>query len=66
MLVCHRYGFCKKRVGSRYAELVCLHSVGSAGHVVHSDVSGTLNVDALLLMLGWDEYRCHRKRDGTR
>jgi hypothetical protein len=30
--------------------------VGSAGHVLHSDASGVLNVNALLLMLGWDEY----------
>jgi hypothetical protein len=40
--------------------------VGSVGHIVHSDASGELNVDALLLMLGWDEYGFHKKHDGTR
>jgi hypothetical protein len=31
-------GFHKKRVGTRYAELVFLHMLGTAGHVVHSGV----------------------------
>jgi hypothetical protein len=30
-----RYGFDKKCDGTRYAELVFLHLVGYAGHVVH-------------------------------
>jgi hypothetical protein len=33
------YGIDKKRIGSNYAELVFLHSMGSAGHVVHYGVS---------------------------
>jgi hypothetical protein len=41
MLRWDRYGFDNKRVGARYAELVVLHPVGSAGHVVHSGASGT-------------------------
>jgi hypothetical protein len=32
---------------------------------VHFDTSGALNVDALLLLLRWDEYGLHKKRDGT-
>jgi hypothetical protein len=33
---------------------------------VHSDASGALNIDPLLLMLRWDEYGLHKKCDGTR
>jgi hypothetical protein len=35
------------------------------GHVVHSVASGTLNANALFFMLGWDEYRFYKMRDGT-
>jgi hypothetical protein len=34
------YGLNKKRTGTRDAELVILHALGSMGHVVHSNVSG--------------------------
>jgi hypothetical protein len=33
------YGFHKKRARTRYAELVFLHHLGSAGHVMHSSGS---------------------------
>jgi hypothetical protein len=39
MLMWDRYRFHKKRVGTRYAELVFLHPVRSADHVVHFDAS---------------------------
>jgi hypothetical protein len=35
-----RYGFDKKCPTTSYAELVFLHLVGYAGHVVHSDATG--------------------------
>jgi hypothetical protein len=43
----------KKHAGTRYAELLFLHPVGSTGHVVRSSASVVQNVNALFLMLGW-------------
>jgi hypothetical protein len=39
MLEWDQYGFGKMRTRIRYATLVFLHSMGSAGHVVHSVIS---------------------------
>jgi hypothetical protein len=41
----------KKRIRTRYAELVCLLPTGSAGHVVHPRAFGAQNMDALFFML---------------
>jgi hypothetical protein len=45
---------------------VFLHTVGSAGHVVHFGASGARNVNTLYFMLGWDWYRFHKKCVRTR
>jgi hypothetical protein len=46
-------GFHKKRVGTRYVELVFLHPAGSAGHVMHNGVTGAQNIDTPFFILGW-------------
>jgi hypothetical protein len=56
MLRWDRYGFDKKCVETRYAELVFLHPMGSANHVVHYDAIGAQNVGTLFFMVGWDRY----------
>jgi hypothetical protein len=62
MLGRDRYGFHRKRIGTRYSKLVLLHPVGSVGHVVHSSAFGVQKVEALFLMLRWDRYGFHKKR----
>jgi hypothetical protein len=66
MLGWDQYVFDKKCVGTRYAELVFLHLVGSTGHVVASGASGARNVNALFFMLGWDRCYFPKKHTGTR
>jgi hypothetical protein len=56
----------KKRIGTHYVKLVFLHSVGYAGHVVHSSASGARNIDALFFMLRWDQYEFDKKCIRTR
>jgi hypothetical protein len=60
-----RYGYDKKRAGTRFAELVFLHPVGSVGHVMHSSASGARNVNTLFFILGWDLYGYGKMRTWT-
>jgi hypothetical protein len=54
-------GFHKKCYGTRYAELVLLHLVWYAGHIVCSGAFGAWNIDALYLMLMWARCGSHKK-----
>jgi hypothetical protein len=57
--------FHKKHARTRYAELVFLYQVRSAGHVAHSGASRVKNFKALFVMLRWDRCRFYEKRTKT-
>jgi hypothetical protein len=59
------YGFNKKHIGTRYADLVFFNPVEFAGHVVHSSASGERNGDAQFFMVGWGPVRIRQKNIGT-
>jgi hypothetical protein len=65
MLGWARCDFHNMRARTRYTELLFLHPVGSADHVVHFDAFGAQNVTALFFMLWWDWYGFDKKHAGT-
>jgi hypothetical protein len=60
-----RYGFDKKCIRTRYAELLFLYPVGSLSHAVHSGASGSQIIDTQFFKLRWDRYRFDKKRFRT-
>jgi hypothetical protein len=62
MLGWARCGLHKNDTLTPYTELVLLHLVRTADHVVHSAVSGARNIGTLFFMLGWAWCGMHKKR----
>jgi hypothetical protein len=56
----------KECTGTRYAEPVFLHPMGSVSHALHFVVSRVQNTDTLFFKLGWVRFRSHKKRVRTR
>jgi hypothetical protein len=53
-----------KSIGQQYAELVFLHLMAFAGHIVHSGVCGTQKVEALFFVLACNWYRFYKNMMG--
>jgi hypothetical protein len=66
MLGWEQYGFDNKCIGTHYAELLFLHPVGSAGHVVHFGASGERIIDTIFFNVRWGRYEFDKKRFRTR
>jgi hypothetical protein len=64
MLGWARSRFHRKHVGTRYAVLVFLHPVGSAGEEVHSGGAGAGSVNTLFFTLGVGRCGVHKKHAG--
>jgi hypothetical protein len=56
MLGWERCGIHKNCVGTRYDELLFLHPVRSAGHIVHLGASRERLIDTLFFKHRWDRY----------
>jgi hypothetical protein len=61
MLGPDRYGIHKNCVGTRYTELLFLHPVGSAGHVVHFGAFRGRIIDTIFFELSWVPYGFDKK-----
>jgi hypothetical protein len=66
MLGWDQFEFNKKRVGTCYTELVVLHLVGGAAHIVHFISSEARNIVALFSKIRWDRNGFHKNQVGAR
>jgi hypothetical protein len=60
------YGFDKKRIGTRYAELVFLRHGRSTCHIVHFPAYKARNIGAIFFDVMWARCCFRRNHAGTR
>jgi hypothetical protein len=65
MLGWDQYGFDKKCIGTRYAELSFLYPVGSGSHAVHFGASEERIIETLFFKIRWDQYRFDKTLQDT-